>query len=205
MKTLIIFGRLFWNNDRFRSQDYADLKIHKFHPKPVYFRESHSISWTRRIVVHVEFRSVKIWLTCFSTKSWGFIRKADALSASKPQGGSWAPRLPFSASFPHGVEKGASDRPVPQHLLFGHSFGCCEGFASVQEDRCHLWGDFSTAGNVCHQFLAPHIVRGRGSEFGWQVSVLEFPSPSKPFLQGMERGNGCMASHITTFSFESSL
>lgn len=40
------------------------------------------------------------------------------------------------------VEKGANNRPVPHHLPFGHSFGCWEGFASVQEGKCHLWGDF---------------------------------------------------------------
>lgn len=29
-------------------------------------------------------------------------------------------------------------RPVLHHVLFGHGFGCCEGFTSVLEDKCHL-------------------------------------------------------------------
>lgn len=133
MRTLTFFGELFWNNDGFRSQDCTGPKVHKLHLKSVYFRESTPPPEQEGSIVHMKFHSVTIWLTCFSTKPWGFIHevmpglpadheeKVQALTSRLVLLSPWCGCLSLITCF------------------YGHG---CEGFASVQEDKCHLWDDF---------------------------------------------------------------
>lgn len=143
----------------------------------------------------MKFHSVTIWLTRFPTKPWGFIHEAEALSACRPQRGGSASRLTFLVLLFHRIW-----RPVPQNLLFGMLWGVCQ----CPGGQMSLWSWFCTAGSVCYQFLAPHFLRGRHSEFGWQVRILEFPSHSKPLLQGKGMGIAAWPLISAAFSFNPS-
>lgn len=97
----------------------------------------------------------------------------------------------FSAAFPQDMEA-CSSKPAFWDAVRGLP-------VSRRTNITFSW--FCTTGSVCYQFLVPHFLRGRRSEFGWQVRILEFPSHSKPLLQGKAMGIAAWPLISAAFSF----
>lgn len=123
-----------------------DLKIHKFHPKPVHFREGTPSPEQEGSLSAWNFTVWRFGSLVFPANREGlFLKQRPAPPASRDE------ELQALASH-SALLSLRMGRPVPCHLLFGHGFGCSQGFASVQEDKCHLWGNFLPQGVFATDF-----------------------------------------------------